>query len=179
VHTKEKPFPCSVKNCSRVKDRGFSQRDHLTEHLRSYHAIPIPKRKPRQSVHRRDFLEIFQHLLPSAFRPTTTGPGPPSGNSPYSTLSPSARLDHLPTSTESFLATNQDGSQTPGYNVQTTLPVYGANASQGDTILADSLSGEAIDERLVYHYGHRHSPRPAASYQSIQSWSGTTVEHKC
>ncbi|OCK95557.1 uncharacterized protein K441DRAFT_658255 [Cenococcum geophilum 1.58] len=48
VHTKEKLFPCSVNNCSRVKDRGFSRRDHLTEHLRSYHAIPIPKRKPGQ-----------------------------------------------------------------------------------------------------------------------------------
>ncbi|OCK87752.1 uncharacterized protein K441DRAFT_682389 [Cenococcum geophilum 1.58] len=48
VHTKEKLFPCSVNNCSRVKDRGFSRRDHLTEHLRSYHAMPIPKRKPGQ-----------------------------------------------------------------------------------------------------------------------------------
>ncbi|OCL10981.1 hypothetical protein AOQ84DRAFT_205019 [Glonium stellatum] len=48
VHSKEKPFPCNVKNCTRVGERGFSRRDHLIEHLRSYHAIDIPKRKPGQ-----------------------------------------------------------------------------------------------------------------------------------
>ncbi|KAF2805037.1 uncharacterized protein BDZ99DRAFT_396574, partial [Mytilinidion resinicola] len=41
-------FPCTVHRCSRVGPRGFSRRDHLTEHLRSYHQQNIPKRAPGQ-----------------------------------------------------------------------------------------------------------------------------------
>ncbi|KAF2201411.1 hypothetical protein GQ43DRAFT_38192 [Delitschia confertaspora ATCC 74209] len=48
VHNTEpnKPFPCSVPRCSRVGPRGFTRRDHLTEHLRSYHHLDIRKRRP-------------------------------------------------------------------------------------------------------------------------------------
>lgn len=39
-------FPCTVPRCSRVGDKGFTRRDHLIEHLRSFHQLDIPKRKP-------------------------------------------------------------------------------------------------------------------------------------
>ncbi|KAF2502724.1 hypothetical protein BU16DRAFT_447910 [Lophium mytilinum] len=48
VHSEDKPFPCTVHRCSRVGPRGFNRRDHLTEHLRSYHQQNIPKRSPGQ-----------------------------------------------------------------------------------------------------------------------------------
>ncbi|KAK7185708.1 crol alpha [Paraphaeosphaeria sporulosa] len=39
-------FPCTVKDCTRVGDKGFTRRDHLVEHLRNFHHIDIPKRRP-------------------------------------------------------------------------------------------------------------------------------------
>ncbi|KAF2186317.1 hypothetical protein K469DRAFT_149641 [Zopfia rhizophila CBS 207.26] len=39
-------FPCTVPRCTRVGTKGFTRRDHLTEHLRNFHHIDIPKRKP-------------------------------------------------------------------------------------------------------------------------------------
>ncbi|KAE8838465.1 hypothetical protein PTNB73_03519 [Pyrenophora teres f. teres] len=39
-------FPCSVPRCNRVGDKGFTRRDHLVEHLRNFHHIDIPKRRP-------------------------------------------------------------------------------------------------------------------------------------
>ncbi|OCL12357.1 hypothetical protein AOQ84DRAFT_285363, partial [Glonium stellatum] len=39
---------CPVQDCLRVKERGFSRRDYLIDHLRSYHEMEIPKRSPRQ-----------------------------------------------------------------------------------------------------------------------------------
>ncbi|KAF2634237.1 hypothetical protein P280DRAFT_474782 [Massarina eburnea CBS 473.64] len=38
-------YPCSVKDCSRIGDKGFTRRDHLVEHLRNFHHIDIPKRR--------------------------------------------------------------------------------------------------------------------------------------
>ncbi|KAF1951597.1 hypothetical protein CC80DRAFT_508780 [Byssothecium circinans] len=38
-------FPCTVRDCSRVGDKGFTRRDHLVEHLRNFHHIDIPKRR--------------------------------------------------------------------------------------------------------------------------------------
>ncbi|CAI6342415.1 unnamed protein product [Periconia digitata] len=47
VHSGNTPnYPCSVKDCSRVGDKGFTRRDHLVEHLRNFHHLDIPKRKP-------------------------------------------------------------------------------------------------------------------------------------
>ncbi|KAF2133846.1 hypothetical protein P153DRAFT_330404, partial [Dothidotthia symphoricarpi CBS 119687] len=47
VHGDKKPdFPCHVSRCSRVGDKGFTRRDHLVEHLRNFHHIDVPKRKP-------------------------------------------------------------------------------------------------------------------------------------
>jgi len=39
-------YPCTVQDCSRVGDKGFTRRDHLVEHLRNFHHIDIPKRRP-------------------------------------------------------------------------------------------------------------------------------------
>ncbi|KAL6707320.1 hypothetical protein ACN47E_004308 [Coniothyrium glycines] len=39
-------YPCTVPRCSRVGDKGFTRRDHLVEHLRNFHHIDIPKRRP-------------------------------------------------------------------------------------------------------------------------------------
>ncbi|KAF2832619.1 hypothetical protein CC86DRAFT_313803 [Ophiobolus disseminans] len=39
-------FPCTVPRCNRVADKGFTRRDHLVEHLRNFHHIDIPKRRP-------------------------------------------------------------------------------------------------------------------------------------
>ncbi|KAL5121574.1 hypothetical protein ACEQ8H_000646 [Pleosporales sp. CAS-2024a] len=39
-------FPCTVAHCNRVGDKGFTRRDHLVEHLRNFHHIDIPKRRP-------------------------------------------------------------------------------------------------------------------------------------
>lgn len=39
-------FPCTVPRCNRVGDKGFTRRDHLVEHLRNFHHMDIPKRRP-------------------------------------------------------------------------------------------------------------------------------------
>jgi uncharacterized membrane protein YgcG len=39
-------FPCYVARCNRVGEKGFTRRDHLVEHLRNFHHIDIPRRKP-------------------------------------------------------------------------------------------------------------------------------------
>ncbi|KAH7412018.1 hypothetical protein DE146DRAFT_751160 [Phaeosphaeria sp. MPI-PUGE-AT-0046c] len=39
-------FPCTVPRCNRVADKGFTRRDHLVEHLRNFHHMDIPKRRP-------------------------------------------------------------------------------------------------------------------------------------
>ncbi|KAF2654431.1 hypothetical protein K491DRAFT_600854, partial [Lophiostoma macrostomum CBS 122681] len=39
-------FPCTVPRCTRVGDKGFTRRDHLVEHLRNFHHLDIPKRRP-------------------------------------------------------------------------------------------------------------------------------------
>jgi len=39
-------YPCNVPRCKRVGAKGFTRRDHLFEHLRSFHHIDIPKRRP-------------------------------------------------------------------------------------------------------------------------------------
>ncbi|KAH7093751.1 hypothetical protein FB567DRAFT_180163 [Paraphoma chrysanthemicola] len=39
-------FPCTVPRCNRIGDKGFTRRDHLVEHLRNFHHIDIPKRRP-------------------------------------------------------------------------------------------------------------------------------------
>ncbi|PSN72261.1 hypothetical protein BS50DRAFT_630325 [Corynespora cassiicola Philippines] len=39
-------FPCTVPKCTRVGDKGFTRRDHLVEHLRNFHHLDIPKRRP-------------------------------------------------------------------------------------------------------------------------------------
>ncbi|EAW11577.1 putative C2H2 finger domain protein [Aspergillus clavatus NRRL 1] len=36
---------CPVEHCSRKKLNGFPRRDHLIEHLRSYHHLDVPKRR--------------------------------------------------------------------------------------------------------------------------------------
>jgi hypothetical protein len=47
VHGIGKPdFPCTVPRCTRVGDKGFTRRDHLVEHLRNFHHLDIPKRRP-------------------------------------------------------------------------------------------------------------------------------------
>ncbi|PVH97015.1 hypothetical protein DM02DRAFT_658682 [Periconia macrospinosa] len=53
VHSGNTPnYPCTVKDCSRVGDKGFTRRDHLVEHMRNFHHIPIPKRGPgERSAH--------------------------------------------------------------------------------------------------------------------------------
>jgi len=40
---------CPFNRCSRKGDNGFKRKDHLTEHLRHYHAKDIPKRLRRAS----------------------------------------------------------------------------------------------------------------------------------
>ncbi|KAF1836486.1 hypothetical protein BDW02DRAFT_493376 [Decorospora gaudefroyi] len=39
-------YPCTVAHCNRVGDKGFTRRDHLVEHLRNFHHMDIPKRRP-------------------------------------------------------------------------------------------------------------------------------------
>ncbi|KAH8723376.1 hypothetical protein GQ44DRAFT_620444 [Phaeosphaeriaceae sp. PMI808] len=39
-------FPCTVPHCNRIADKGFTRRDHLVEHLRNFHHMDIPKRRP-------------------------------------------------------------------------------------------------------------------------------------
>ncbi|KAF2683113.1 hypothetical protein K458DRAFT_419328 [Lentithecium fluviatile CBS 122367] len=39
-------YPCTVQDCTRVGEKGFTRRDHLVEHLRNFHHIDIPKRRP-------------------------------------------------------------------------------------------------------------------------------------
>lgn len=39
-------YPCMVPQCNRVADKGFTRRDHLVEHLRNFHHMDIPKRRP-------------------------------------------------------------------------------------------------------------------------------------
>jgi hypothetical protein len=39
-------YPCTFQDCTRVGDKGFTRRDHLVEHLRNFHHIDIPKRRP-------------------------------------------------------------------------------------------------------------------------------------
>lgn len=39
-------YPCHVARCNRVGEKGFTRRDHLVEHLRNFHHIDIPRRKP-------------------------------------------------------------------------------------------------------------------------------------
>ncbi|KAF2110823.1 hypothetical protein BDV96DRAFT_473402, partial [Lophiotrema nucula] len=39
-------YPCYVPRCTRIGDKGFTRRDHLVEHLRNFHHLDIPKRKP-------------------------------------------------------------------------------------------------------------------------------------
>ncbi|KAI4638374.1 hypothetical protein J4E93_010174 [Alternaria ventricosa] len=39
-------YPCNVPRCNRVGDKGFTRRDHLVEHLRNFHHMDIPKRRP-------------------------------------------------------------------------------------------------------------------------------------
>ncbi|KAH9875655.1 hypothetical protein IAQ61_003119 [Plenodomus lingam] len=39
-------YPCTVPRCNRVGDKGFTRRDHLVEHLRNFHHMDIPKRRP-------------------------------------------------------------------------------------------------------------------------------------
>ncbi|RAR11188.1 C2H2 zinc finger domain-containing protein [Stemphylium lycopersici] len=47
VHAVRAPdFPCHVARCNRVGEKGFTRRDHLVEHLRNFHHIDIPKRRP-------------------------------------------------------------------------------------------------------------------------------------
>ncbi|PKY06613.1 hypothetical protein P168DRAFT_325463 [Aspergillus campestris IBT 28561] len=41
------PEDCPVENCPRKASNGFPRRDHLKEHLRSYHHIDVPKRSKR------------------------------------------------------------------------------------------------------------------------------------
>ncbi|KAF1987562.1 hypothetical protein K402DRAFT_315518, partial [Aulographum hederae CBS 113979] len=38
--------PCGVKRCARKGDRGFKRKDHLKEHMRSFHSMDVSKRKP-------------------------------------------------------------------------------------------------------------------------------------
>lgn len=45
VHSKSKPYPCDVRNCTRGGNNGFSRKDHLWEHKRNYHHVEIPKRR--------------------------------------------------------------------------------------------------------------------------------------
>ncbi|KAF2841905.1 hypothetical protein M501DRAFT_927664, partial [Patellaria atrata CBS 101060] len=42
-------FQCDVPKCSRVGDNGFTRKDHLTEHRRSYHGLSIPKKSVRNN----------------------------------------------------------------------------------------------------------------------------------
>jgi hypothetical protein len=46
VHDKEKMLrlDCTFKKCSRKGDAGFLRKDHLTEHLRHFHGVDLPKR---------------------------------------------------------------------------------------------------------------------------------------
>ncbi|OAL45602.1 hypothetical protein IQ07DRAFT_213518 [Pyrenochaeta sp. DS3sAY3a] len=47
VHSITTPeYPCTVPRCNRIADKGFTRRDHLIEHLRNFHHIDIPKRRP-------------------------------------------------------------------------------------------------------------------------------------
>ncbi|KAF2848405.1 hypothetical protein T440DRAFT_536629 [Plenodomus tracheiphilus IPT5] len=39
-------YPCTVPRCNRIADKGFTRRDHLVEHLRNFHHMDIPKRRP-------------------------------------------------------------------------------------------------------------------------------------
>ncbi|KAL4808857.1 hypothetical protein BDV18DRAFT_133328 [Aspergillus unguis] len=41
---------CPVPDCSRKDTNGFPRRDHLVEHLRSYHHMDVPKRRAAKRV---------------------------------------------------------------------------------------------------------------------------------
>ncbi|KAL4926857.1 C2H2-type zinc finger protein [Aspergillus undulatus] len=41
---------CPVPDCSRKDSNGFPRRDHLVEHLRSYHHMDVPKRRATKRV---------------------------------------------------------------------------------------------------------------------------------
>lgn len=41
---------CPVDDCLRKDNNGFSRRDHLIEHLRSYHNWDVPKRRGSKRV---------------------------------------------------------------------------------------------------------------------------------
>ena len=49
VHFVEKKLDCPERWCGRVGDHGFTRRDHLIEHQRSFHMQDVPKKKPRHS----------------------------------------------------------------------------------------------------------------------------------
>ncbi|KAF1848951.1 uncharacterized protein K460DRAFT_83129 [Cucurbitaria berberidis CBS 394.84] len=55
-------YPCTVPHCNRVGNKGFTRRDHLIEHLRNFHHIDIPKRRPgERSAFPFGFPEGFQN----------------------------------------------------------------------------------------------------------------------
>ncbi|KAF2737463.1 hypothetical protein EJ04DRAFT_510329 [Polyplosphaeria fusca] len=54
-------FPCTVPRCTRVGDKGFTRRDHLIEHLRNFHNLDIPKRRPGERSANPLGLPHFQH----------------------------------------------------------------------------------------------------------------------
>jgi hypothetical protein len=41
---------CPVADCSRKGHNGFPRKDHLLEHLRAYHHVPVPKRGASKRV---------------------------------------------------------------------------------------------------------------------------------
>jgi hypothetical protein len=44
VHHRSNLYPCPEEGCERKGNRSFTRKDHLTEHLRTYHGRDIPKR---------------------------------------------------------------------------------------------------------------------------------------
>ena len=53
VHFIKKKLDCPVRRCLRVDDNGFTRKDHLVEHLRSFHMQDVPK-SPRAARKVRD-----------------------------------------------------------------------------------------------------------------------------
>lgn len=47
---------CPVADCSRKGHNGFPRKDHLLEHLRAYHHVPVPKRGASKRVAKAQYL---------------------------------------------------------------------------------------------------------------------------
>ncbi|KAH3971978.1 hypothetical protein HBH98_002690 [Parastagonospora nodorum] len=138
-------FPCTVAHCNRVGDKGFTRRDHLVEHLRNFHHMDIPKRRPgERSAFPFGWPEGFQNQRGGVRKSSRRGGRGASGGSrntgtsmrqidTSSALQPSAVvLDHLgmhfsqpeeqPFALGDFADTPRRDTQGEGSGVSTEAP---------------------------------------------------------